>query len=157
MGEITLSRPIKYVKRTRGQATVEFALALPIFVMVFFAIVEFTHLFYVKLTLQQALRQAGRYMVTGQGQVDPDNPELSPTAARLEAIKARFAQHLLGTACDAISLDPASGGVPGQTVTLTATCTKPWFTVLFNQFAPGGVNLSVSTSWVNYGFITVSG
>jgi len=149
----------KCIRSRQGQSTVEFALALPIFVLAFFAIVEFAHLFYVKLTLQQALRQAGRYMVTGQGQVDPDNPELSPTAARLEAIKARFAQHLLGTACesDDISLDPESGGVPGQTVTLTATCTKRWFTILFNQFAPGGVNLSVSTTWVNYGFVTVSG
>jgi Flp pilus assembly protein TadG len=139
---------------------VEFALALPIFVLVFFAIVEFAHLFYVKLTLQQALRQAGRYMVTGQGQADP---ELNPTEARVGRIKARFCQYLIGTGIGAatcesgLALDPASGGGPGDTVILTATFTKPWFTILFNQFAPGGVNLSVSTTWVNYGFVTVSG
>jgi len=158
-----VSRPIKYVKRSGGQALVEFALALPIFVLLFFAIVEFTHLFYVKLTLRQALRQAGRYMVTGQGQVDPNDP--TNTDARIEAIKTRFRKYLIGTGLGGptcgLTLNPASGGVPGETVVLTATCNKPTFTVLFAQFFPGRPNclagnvcFTLRTTWVNYQFVT---
>ena len=144
------------IRSPRGQSTIEFALALPIFVLVFFAIVEFSHLFYVKLTLRQALRQAGRYMVTGQGQ------DLNNTNARIEAIKTRFCQNLIGTGLPCptdfgsrFTLNPPNGGNPGQPVTITATFTKPWFTILFNQFSGGGITFTVSTTWVNYGFVTV--
>ena len=48
---------------------VEFALVAPLFFLLVFGILDFGRLFFVEETLQYALRQAGRFAVTGQGQV----------------------------------------------------------------------------------------
>jgi Flp pilus assembly protein TadG len=48
---------------------VEFALVAPLFFLLVFGIMDFGRLFFVQETLQYALRQAGRYAVTGQGQI----------------------------------------------------------------------------------------
>lgn len=52
-----------------GNSMVEFALVAPLFFLLVFGIMDFGRLFFVQETLQYALRQAGRYAVTGQGQV----------------------------------------------------------------------------------------
>ena len=51
-----------------GQTLVEFALLLPLIVVVLLAIMEFGAMFYVNLTMQNAVRQGARYAVTGQTQ-----------------------------------------------------------------------------------------
>ena len=56
--------------RRDGQAVVEFTFGFLIFFSLFMAIVEFSHLLYSKVTLQHALRTAGRYMVTGKTGTD---------------------------------------------------------------------------------------
>lgn len=150
----------RLAKWRRGQGTIEFALALPIFVMVFFAIVEFTHLFYVQLTLQHAIREAGRYMVTGRTEKDPSNPDKN--LSRNEVIKAVFCKNLIGTglSCPALGdpefrLSPSDGGGPGDPVTVTANFEKAPFTSLVAQFFTGGkANFTVSTTWVNEPFST---
>src|SRR5437899_784452 len=50
----------------RGTAAVEFALVAPLFLLLVFGILDFGRLFYVQETLQHALREAGRFAVTGQ-------------------------------------------------------------------------------------------
>jgi len=45
---------------------VEFALVAPLFFLLVFGITDFGRLFFVQETLQFALREAGRYAVTGQ-------------------------------------------------------------------------------------------
>ena len=49
-----------------GQTLVEFALALMILLVLVFGTMDFANLYYHKLTLQNAVRQAGRYAITGQ-------------------------------------------------------------------------------------------
>ena len=147
---------LQSIKCQRGQAVVEITFSFLIFMMVFFGIVEFSHLFYTKVNMQHALSEAGRYMVTGQGlDLSGTNPN-----ARLTIIKNKFCQNLIATgiSCAAYfrhdshlrrrGCTSAAGG-PGQTVTLTATYTKPWFTRLFNQLLPVPVTLTASTTWVN--------
>jgi Flp pilus assembly protein TadG len=147
---------IAQIKCQRGQAVVEITFSFLIFMMVFFGIVEFSHLFYTKVNMQHALSEAGRYMVTGQGlDLTGTNPN-----ARLAMVQNKFCQNLIATgiSCAAIQsamtvtcaggcTQPAGG--PGQTVTLTATYIKPWFTGLFNQLLPVPVTLTASTTWVN--------
>ena len=141
----------KFIKTGKGQSTVELALAFPLLMLVFLAVVEFSHLFYTELTAQSALREAARYMVTGQG-YDATDP-----AVRAGLIHDKFCQSLIGTGvscppigpdfkftCGAVDCTPA-GGNPGETVTVTATLTKPWFTGLFG--AP--ITLTLSTTWQN--------
>jgi len=153
-------------KSQKGQAIAEFSLALLLFFTAFLAIVEFSHLFYVRLTLQHALKEAGRYMVTGRAdmpnEATPDNPD--DTLPREDSIRAVFEKWLMGTGaglesftmtCGGVACD---GGAPTEsysepvTVTLTATFTKPFFTPLFNTIAGGPITFNVSTTWVNEPF-----
>ena len=145
----------KFIKAGKGQSTVELAFAFPLLMLVFFGVVEFSHLFYTQLTAQNALRDAARFMVTGQG-YDATDP-----AVRAGLIHDKFCDSLIGTgvSCPPIGADfkftcgpvggavdcvPA-GGNPGDTVTVTATLIKPWFTGLFG--AP--ITLTLSTTWQN--------
>jgi len=50
---------------TRGTSLVEFALVAPMVFLLLFAVFDFARLFYVEMTLQNAVRVAGRYGVTG--------------------------------------------------------------------------------------------
>ncbi|MBI3175655.1 MAG: pilus assembly protein [Chloroflexi bacterium] len=58
-------------KRSPSQALLEFALALPILLLVIFAIIDFALLFQAWLTVENVARQTIRYAVTGQ--YDPIN------------------------------------------------------------------------------------
>ena len=53
-------------KRHKGQTLVEFALTLPILLMLIFGIVEFGRAFQAWVTLENAAREAARYTTTGQ-------------------------------------------------------------------------------------------
>jgi hypothetical protein len=53
-------------KNDSGQALVEIAISLSIFLLLAMGTVDFAFLFNHKLTLQNAVRQAGRYAITGQ-------------------------------------------------------------------------------------------
>ena len=154
----------KSTKSQRGQATVEFALTALIFFTVFLAIVEFSHLFYTKLTLQYALREAGRYAVTGRTE-DGIN--------RDQAILDVFCKNLIGTGLSCPTALPderfgltcipeactALAGGAGQTVIVTAKFddenAKPLFTGLFSflpGFSDGKVSFEASTTWKNEPF-----
>jgi Flp pilus assembly protein TadG len=52
--------------RARGQTLAEFALTLPILLLLLFGIIEFGRLFQSWVTIQNASRAAARYAVTGQ-------------------------------------------------------------------------------------------
>src|SRR5579871_1898491 len=72
-GEKTMKEPLsrhgavsKPGHRPRGNATVEFAMVLPLFFLLVFGILDFGRLFFIQETLQYALREAGRFAVTGQ-------------------------------------------------------------------------------------------
>lgn len=150
----------KFIRSREGQSTVELALAFPLLMMVFLAVVEFSHLFYVRLTVESALREAGRYMVTGQTETDQDGT----TLPRVDAIKDVFCKYLTGTglACPAVGspgfqIEPDDGGGPGDVVTVTATFEKPLFSGVFRLFAPSfpqSITLVSSTTWKNEPFPT---
>src|SRR5262250_3140601 len=142
-----------YGRSKRGQSAVEFTLAAPLFFLAFYAIIEFSHLFYVRSTLQHSLDEAARYMSTGQGQVSGD------ASARLAAIQSRFCGNLVATgiACHSLSVSTANGGGPGDIVTVTATGTKFFFSGFLGVLAPSGVTMTVSTIYQNEPFVTGNG
>lgn len=61
-------------KRRRGQTLAEFALTLPILLLLMFGIIEFARIFQAWVTLQNAARTAARYAITGQ--VDENHLEV---------------------------------------------------------------------------------
>src|ERR1041384_3787106 len=88
------------VRSKRGQSVVEFTLAAPLFFVAVYAIIEFSHLFYVRTTLQHSLDEAARYMSTGQGISDSD------PNARLAQIQKNFCNNLVATGiqCQPLSI-----------------------------------------------------
>jgi hypothetical protein len=142
----------------KGQAIIELTLAFLIFMTVFYGIIEFSHLLYTKVTLQNALRSAGRYMVTGQtGQDGNGNP-----IPRDQMIHDVFCNNLIavGIPCPSgsdfqyVCIDPTTpcppGGVPNQTVMVTVNVSKPALLPFFSQFFPsGGVPFQLHTTWRN--------
>jgi Flp pilus assembly protein TadG len=151
-----MSSVLKKGRGERGQAVVEFTLVALFFFSLIYAIVEFSHLFYTELTLQNALRDAGRYTVTGQGYTT--NP-----ADRLTAIQDKFCDNLIGTGLTCANIASnfsvscvggctQPGGGPGQIVTLTATFQKPWFTEMFSSLLGGPITFNLNTTWTNEPF-----
>ncbi|MEA3338815.1 MAG: TadE family protein, partial [Chloroflexota bacterium] len=53
-------------ERRKGQGIVEFALVLPILLLLLFGIIEFGRIFQAWLTIENAARQAARFAVSGQ-------------------------------------------------------------------------------------------
>ncbi len=54
------------IRARSGNSMVEFALVAPLFFLLTFGILDYGRLFYEQETLQYAMRQAGRFAVTGQ-------------------------------------------------------------------------------------------
>jgi Flp pilus assembly protein TadG len=134
---------------------VEFTFGFLFLYTMVMSIVEFSYMFYTRITLQHALSEAGRYMITGQGM---DLTHTDPNA-RLQAVENRFCNNLVATGisctdvashmtvtCNGGCTAPAGG--PSQTVTLTATYSRTWFTGMFKYLLPP-LNLTANTTWKN--------
>src|SRR5258706_6992162 len=97
-----MSRPSSHrgnpPKASRAQSIVEFALTLPILLLLLFGIIEFGRIFQAWVTVQNAARAAIRYAVTGQYD------------------KTDFPDSAFGSAFFAGNYpsQPASGGIPCQ-------------------------------------------
>ena len=148
----------RFLKNHRGQAAVELTFAFILFFTLFMAIVEFSHLLYTKVTLQHALRTAGRYMVTGRTGQDSNGNDIP----RDQMIHDVFCANVIATGLQCPSLGTAfqftcigapcsaPGGGPEQTVLVTVNLKKPAMTPFGSQFFPsGGVAFQLSTTWKN--------
>lgn len=144
----------------RGQSLVEFALVAPLFFLLVFAITDFGRLFFTQTTLQHALREAGRYAVTGQHQPKTGGG----TYSRVESIRniaQKYAVGLLANPSD-IQISSISGGVnvnnsaggPGQTVIVSLTTHLKLITPMIGKyFSPDGTyTFTVRTSFKNEPF-----
>src|ERR1700679_2252602 len=95
------------VRARSGQSLVEFALVAPLFFLLVFGITDFGRLFFTQETLQFALREAGRYAVTGQQMANGTGGFLS----RVDSIKAVAAQKAIGIDVSNIQVSSPQGGV----------------------------------------------
>jgi TadE-like protein len=147
---------LRSTKCQRGQAIVELTVGFLIFMTVFFAIVEFSHLLYTKVTLQSALRSAGRYMITGQTQTGIPRDQMIHDVFCANVIAVGIPCPNLGSNFQFTCLPtagpptPCSGGGPNEAVMVTVNLNKPALIPFFSQFFPvGGVSFSLSTTWYN--------
>src|ERR1700761_3239598 len=76
-----------------GQSLAEAAISLSLLLMLAMATMDFGYLFYTKLTLQNAVRQADRYAVTGQCISGSDG---TCTQTRYNSIVATLQDNSLG-------------------------------------------------------------
>jgi len=92
-----MNKPIKHSKRSRkivpGQGLVEFALALPILLLLIFGLIEFALIFTAWMIVENSARTAARYAVTGRFDT-----------AYCSQFSSFTADPLAGTSCD-LNLD----------------------------------------------------
>ncbi|HVP50072.1 MAG TPA: TadE family protein [Candidatus Bathyarchaeia archaeon] len=138
------------LRASSGQNIVEFALVAMIFFFVSFSIIDFSYLFFVKLTLQNAVRQAGRYAITGQSMDGHSRHDsIMQTVQRTSLGLATSANTTVCSAGGGCS----SGGGPGDTVTVTVSyryrCLTPFVAAFFTD---GTYTIRESSSFKNEPF-----
>jgi hypothetical protein len=97
-----------------GQGLVEFALIIPVALMIVFGIFEFGRLYMTKVSLRHTVQEAARFAVTGNVLPDTTGAPLTRTASIQEMI-IRGAPHLHIDPAN-IYLNPPNGGGPGALV-----------------------------------------
>lgn len=146
------------VQRIRGLVTVELSFLLPIFLLLLFATLDFSRLFFTQLTLQHAMREAGRFGVTGERLPDPDHPQ--SLQSRLASIKQIVRNSAVGVTIDpnniiitSVNGGASNAGGPGDTFTISLQYSFHFITPLVGQFFNNGSqNFRVSTSFRNEPF-----
>jgi len=133
---------------------VEFALVAPLFFLLVFGITDFGRLFFMQETLQYAVREAGRYAVTGQN---------NGTTNRLASIQQVIQNNTSGITINNIDIksinsagvvtDGSAGG-PRDTVVITLTTAIKLITPMIGRyFGPSQTYTStVSVSFMNEPF-----
>src|SRR5271165_6123926 len=140
----------------RGSSIIEFAVVVPAFFLLLFALLDFSRLFYVQLTLQNAVRQAGRYAITGNHIADPNHPGQNLSRVNfIIQVAQNAAQGLDVSAIQVSSLNGGQGsaGGPGDTVTISLTTKLKLMTGLVAQFFKHDTyTFTVSVSFKNESF-----
>jgi Flp pilus assembly protein TadG len=139
-----------------GQSLVEFAVVAPLFFLLVFGITDFGRLFFTQETLQFALREAGRYAVTGQQMPNGSGGYLS----RVNSIKAVAMQKAVGLDASHITVSSPEGGAltpsggPGQTVVISLTTDLKLITPMIGRFfgSDQTYHFTVSTTFRNEPF-----
>jgi len=101
----------------RGSAAVEFALVLPLFLMILFGIIEYGWMFYQQFNLASAVRDGLRQGVTVSQSASPD-----PRALAVKVAQADLLAMGIPTADAAVSATYA-GASPTKTMTLSVALT----------------------------------
>lgn len=121
-----------------GQSVIEMSLMFLVFALMFFAVLEYSHYFYARLTVRHALREAVRYASTGQADI-PDPQDPGETLARPAAIRAVFDKYLKGFSAanlQEFTITPADGGSGREMASVTVRFNKPFFTRLIGKLLP---------------------
>ena len=142
-----------------GQTLVEVAISLSIFLLLVLATMDFGHLFSTKLTLQNAVRQGGRYAITGQCITGSDG---TCSQSRYDSIIQTVETAALGMLNSSdinITCTPNGGGCPnraggpGDIVTITVTYPYHFMTGPIGAFFPGNsYTVKVSSTFTNEPF-----
>ncbi len=134
----------------------EFALTAVVMFSVLFGCFEFAGLMYGQITLQNAVREAGRYAMTGNHLPDPNHA--GQNLSRTASITKVAQQAAMGLDVSNIQISSLLGGAnnagaPGDTVTISLTANLPLMTALIGQyFAHGTYTTTVSASFRNEPF-----
>lgn len=146
----------KAFRGRRGQSMVEFAVVAPLFFLLVFGITDFGLMFFRLETLQFAVREAGRYAVTGQG---------GTGKVRVQSITDIVTKYASGVPIDQINI--ISGGVtnttaggPREMVTVQLVSKYYFITPFIGKFFPGAnasgnggyYAFTVSTTFMNEPF-----
>ena len=136
----------------RGQSAVEFAIAVPVVLVLFMGIFDFSRFFYTKITLQHAIHEAARFAVTGSTLDDDLGNPMTRAESITSVIQDRAAS--LDLDVDQLIVDPSDGGGPSDIVTVTGTFRFHFITPGIKHLFPNGTyDFTVSTALKNEPFL----
>ena len=141
---------------TRGTSLLEFALVAPMVFLLLFGVFDFTRLFYVEMTLQNAVRTAGRYGVTGNHLADPKHPgqNLSRVSSMIQvAQQAAVGLDVSNMQISSTGGGKGSAGGPQDTLTVSLTTNLKLMTPIVARFFGNGTyTFTVAVSFKNEAF-----
>ena len=147
----------RLVRARSGNSMVEFALILPLFLLLTLGVLDFGRLFWTQETLSYALREAGRYAVTGQHMSSTNG-----TLSRVQSIINVAKQYSAGIDVSQITvntLNPSTGGVTsnyaggqGETVVISLTTGLKLLTPVGVYFPNNTYTFTTSTAFRNEPF-----
>lgn len=130
-------------RRDRGAAAVEFAIVVPLLLLILLALVDFGRLFYVQVSLAGASREGARAVSVGRpaSQVASVVQASSPGVARVSSLGDTGTFSIQQQAC------PTSGA---SNAVVVVSVPFRWFTpiellTVFNQDSEGGQALTLSS------------
>ncbi len=126
----------------RGEGLVEFALVLPMFLLLMFALIDFGRWYWIKETLENAVRQAGRYAITGQSSNGYTRVESITMVAQGAAAGLENLTITVSSSSDSLaSWTSGSAGGPGDFVKIDIQAPLGFFTPgIARYFGPTGSN-----------------
>ena len=137
-------------RRLGGQSLVEFAIVLPLLLLLVFAIMDFGRLFFTQETLQHAVREAGRFAVTGRQLADPDGN--GGQLSRQSSIISTLRKAAIGLPIESENIQITDGG-SGGTVRIEVTYEMKLITPIIGQFFEDGrYKFTVATAFKNEPF-----
>jgi Flp pilus assembly protein TadG len=125
----------RHKNRTRGQALVEFALVIPVFMLILCAVLDFGFMLYSRMTVINASREGARITVTAADHTTI--PSLASGAVLSNVPGLNTAQLSTTTSCVAIktsgscNFSSASASQSGDAVSVRVTYTYQTFFPLF--------------------------
>jgi Flp pilus assembly protein TadG len=136
---VKVGRPIR---ARSGNSMVEFALVAPLFFLLVFGILDYGRLFYIQETLQYAMRQAGRYAVTGQKMGGSRVAAITQVAENAAAglINSGNVNSILITSVNTANgtTQTNNAGTSGQEMTITMVSNLKLITPGIAAFFPNG-------------------
>ncbi len=122
-------------RRTRGQSLVEFAIVLPIFLLILSGILDFGFLLYSRMTVISATREGARVAI--------DAPKTSTDPSTQATLQARIPDLVRTRVTDA-----AAGGLNISALSTQVTCVdKAAGSCAFNGSAEPGNSVKVTVSY----------
>lgn len=120
---------------SRGAAAVEFALVVPILLLIVFGIVNFGFLLAQQVSLNNGVRQAARYAVVDGPTCDQIKTEAKAGAETIGMTAAQVPTPTISPSCSGTS-KPCAGTTPGTNVIVTVSRPSTWI-VGFPPFTSG--------------------
>lgn len=125
----------------------EFVLALPIFFILVFGVMDFGRMFFIQENVQQAIEAGARYASTGNHQ-SGTNPTTGTAYTRIQSIDNYIQQQIsvpasMGATFSAVQISSVTGGAgspggPQDIETVSMTVTVPLMTPVISRFFPSG-------------------
>ena len=139
-----------------GQTAVEFAISLFVFFLLVLATMDFGYIYSTKLTLQNAVRQGGRYAITGQCVGTSGTCSITRYNSILQTVE-NYSLGLLSQSPEStLNVRITAGCAPirpvGRVIFVTITVTYPYkfMTGPIGAFFPGNsYTIKVSSAFTN--------